>query len=262
MGEPEDLVSRFLAEGTDPRSLVVRVLVAAQKSGQGLTAEEIVNFLEESFGAFQQKQSRPQWAWDRARLTEALNSLRSNGLVEADGEGVYHLTALGRLAGEAGVEVESIIRLVGAFSTVMPESINDPTLIAATQLTVELDDMLFPINKRSTLKEPQTWAAEIQRQGVPHGILRAMQRFVREDNQATLRAKKAVACLLWITDRPLAEIEEILTQFGGKFDGAAGPVRGVRARTCDLLPTVARVAEVLHPGLNLSERVSRLLGPA
>jgi helicase len=259
MGEPEDLVSRFLAEGTDPRSLVVRVLVAAQKLGQGLNAQEMVNFLEESFGAFQQKQARPQWSWDRARLTEALNSLRSHGLIEADGEGIYHLTALGRLAGEAGVEVESIIRLVGAFGAITPESINDPTLIAATQLTVELDNMLFPINKRSTLKEPQTWSAEIQRQGVPYGILRAMQRSVREDNQATLRAKKTVACLLWITDRPLAEIEEILTQFGGKFDGAAGPVRGVRARTCDLLPTVARVAEVLHPGLDLRERVARLL---
>ncbi len=259
MGKPEDLLSRFLAEGTDPRSLVVRVLVAAQKSGQGLSAQGIVNFLEESFGAFQQQQARPQWAWDRARLSEALDSLHSHGLIEANVEDVYHLTALGRLAGEAGVEVESIIRLVGAFSTVAPESINDPALIAATQLTVELDGVLFPINKRSTQKEPQTWTAEIQRQGVPYGILRAMQRSVREDNQPTLRAKKAVACLLWITDRPLAEIEEILTQFGRKFDGAAGPIRSVRARTCDILPTVARVAEIIHPGLDLGQRIARLL---
>jgi replicative superfamily II helicase len=259
LGKPEDLVSRFLAEGTDPRSLLIRVLVAAQKSHLGLSAEEIVSFLEESFGAFQQKQLRPNWGWDRARLMEALNSLRSHKLVEASTEGVYHLTPLGRLAGEAGVEVESIVRLVQAFTAVTPESINDPALIAATQLTVELDDVLFPINKKSTLKEPQTWASEIQRQGVPYGIMSALQRSVREKSQPILRAKKAVACLLWITDRPLAEIEGILTQFGGAFGGAAGPVRSVRARTCDLLPTVTRVAEILHPNLDLGHRLSRLL---
>ncbi len=259
LGKSEDLVSRFLAEGTDPRSLLIRVLVAAQKSHLGLSAEEIVSFLEESFGAFQQKQLRPNWGWDLARLMEALNSLRSHKLVEATADGVYHLTPLGRLAGEAGVEVESIVRLVQAFTAVTPESINDPALIAATQLTVELDDVLFPINKKSTLKEPQTWASEIQRQGVPYGIMSALQRSVREKSQPILRAKKAVACLLWITDRPLAEIEGILTQFGGAFGGAAGPVRSVRARTCDLLPTVARVAEILHPNLDMGYRLSRLL---
>jgi helicase len=50
-----------------------------------------------------------------------------------------------------------------------------------------------------------------------------------------------------------------MTQFGGAPGGAAGPVRAVASRTSDLLPTVTRVAELLHPGLNVSERQSRLL---
>jgi ATP-dependent DNA helicase len=94
---------------------------------------------------------------------------------------------------------------------------------------------------------------------VPPSIIGAMSRSIREEIQATLRAKKAVACLLWITERPLAEIENILTQFGGKLDGAAGPIRGLRSRTCDLLPVVSRVAELVHPGLELGERMNRLL---
>lgn len=49
-----------------------------------------------------------------------------------------------------------------------------------------------------------------------------------------------------------------LTQFGGAFGGAAGPIRSVTSRTCDLLSTAARVAEILHPGLDLSDRISRL----
>ena len=52
--------------------------------------------------------------------------------------------------------------------------------------------------------------------------------------------------------------EDSRTQFGGAFGGAAGPVRGVAARTCDLLPTAARVAEILHPTLDLKDRVGRL----
>jgi hypothetical protein len=74
-----------------------------------------------------------------------------------------------------------------------------------------------------------------------------------------LRAKKAVACLLWLTDKPLSQIEKLLIQSGRRLDGAAGPIRSVRARTCDLLPVAARVAEILHPSLNLGKRVARLL---
>ena len=74
-----------------------------------------------------------------------------------------------------------------------------------------------------------------------------------------MRAKKATACLLFITRRPLANIETSLTQFGGAPSGAAGPIRNVASRTCDLLPTVIRVAEILHPTLELGERQTRLL---
>src|SRR5690349_2378062 len=48
-------------------------------------------------------------------------------------------------------------------------------------------------------------------------------------------------------------------QYGKTFDGVAGPLRSVASRTCDLLLAVTRVAELLHPGLDLSERCSRLL---
>ena len=36
-------------------------------------------------------------------------------------------------------------------------------------------------------------------------------------------------------------------------------MRSVRSRTCDVLPTVTKVAELLNPGLDLAPRVSRLL---
>lgn len=152
-----------------------------------------------------------------------------------------------------------MIRLVSAFTPLSPAEITDPVLITATQLTAELDESLFPMNKKSTQKEPQTWFGALGRQGIPPSLLNTLRRYLKDENTGTMRAKKAAACLFWISPTPMAEIERALTQHGGAFDGAAGPVRSVSARTCDLLPAVARVATFLHPGLDLTERLPRLL---
>lgn len=118
--------------------------------------------------------------------------------------------------------------------------------------------MLFPINKKSTQKEPQLWPNELAGQGVTWPLLEALHRDAVDAHQPTLRAKKAVACLLFVSGRPMNEVERVLTQFGGGFGGAAGPIRAVAGRTCDLMPVAARVAEILHPNLDLGHRVGRL----
>lgn len=262
LGIPEDLQSRFLANDIDPRSVILRVLVATQsvsRTSQGMTAEEIANFLENSFGAHQQRQRDARWTWDRARVLAAVESLKRHALLETDAENRYHVTPLGRFPGESGVEVETVIRVVGALRGLRPDQITDPTLLAVTQVCKELDNVLFPINRRSKNKEPGMWFGELSRQGIPRSVTSALQANVEDQVQATLRAKKAVACLLWITDRPLNQIEDTLTQFGGKFDGAAGPIRSLRSRTSDLLPVVANIAELLHSGLDLEQRTHGLL---
>jgi helicase len=257
LASPEDLHSNFLADNTDPRSLIVRVLVAA--GSVGLLSENIVQFLEESFGVFQKKSIDASWAWDKPQLMQALKELRTHKLVEQDKDGLYHLTQLGRLAGESGIEVESIIRVVSGLTGVSPADISDPTLITLTQITKELDQVYFPLNRRSTHKEPETWKREISGQGVAAQVMQAISSSAEDAFQPTLRAKKAVACLLYITDTPLTEIEDTMTQFGGGLNGAAGPIKSVISRTCDILPTIASVAALINPDLDLDNRVRRLL---
>lgn len=266
-GAPEDLVSQFLDDGTDPRSLIVRVLVAARaaaKAGNstadsGISADDIVDFLEASFGAFQAVQRFGQWEWSRSDLVNAIADLKRHGLVEVNQDGTYILTSLGRVAGETATEVGSIVRLVDCMAPLRPHEISDPALITAIQTTFEVDQVHFPINKRSTQKEPQAWLGELRNQGIPSHILNQLGRNRKEPHQDTLRAKKAVACLLFVSGKAMNEIETILTQFGGAFDGAAGPMRAIAARTCDLLPAAARVAQILHPGLELADRIGRLV---
>ena len=90
-------------------------------------------------------------------------------------------------------------------------------------------------------------------------ILDRLQQYMSETTQFTARAKKAVACLYYVAGISMEEIENSMGQFGGAFDGAAGPIRSVTARTCDVLPMIARAAEVLHPGIDLQQRTARLL---
>lgn len=250
---PEDLISHFLADGTDLRSLVLRVI--ASSPGHRMEAEAIADFLEESFAAFRQSQQATTWKWDRSAIKSGIEDLKSHGLVETT-EGLLTLTPLGRLAGEAGVQVETIVRLVEALRPT--SDFNEATLIAATQLTVELDEIFFPLNKKSTQKEPQAWHGELTRQRVANFVLSAMSRFVIDRHAPTLRKKKAVACLLWMSAAPLEQIEQVLMQHT-LGNSAAGPVRAVAARVVDILPVVADVAQILHPEIDLSQRVAALL---
>ncbi len=259
-GIPEDLTSRFIGDDTDPRTLILRVLAGAQRAGiKGVPQEDITDFLEGSFGAYLRKHKTSTWNWDRPQIAAALAELAHHRLVESPDNNHYHLTPLGRFAGQAGVEVESIIRLVDVLSPLVTADITDPTLIVAAQIMVELDQQYFPINNKGAQKESQSWFLELRRQSIPASVLNSLHRSVTSANLAAVRAKRAVACLLWVSDCAMSDIESTLTRHGRKFDGAAGPVRGVSARTGDMLPTVAKVATILHPDLDLDFRLARLV---
>src|SRR5579872_1370464 len=75
----------------------------------------------------------------------------------------------------------------------------------------------------------------------------------------TLRSKKASACLLWMSTSPRQDLERLFTKHIGIVRTAAGPIQQVASRTCDLLPTVGTVAEILHPGLELRDQLDALL---
>lgn len=263
LGTPEDLKSQFFTRGTDSRSLIIRALVTSKRSTKnelsGMEANDIIDFIECSFGAYQLSQQTPGWKWERATLTQSLDNLEKHKLIAKDERNRYRLTELGWLAGQGGIEVASIIALVDAFSVVNPAEINDPTLIAAAQLTVEVDEVYCPVNARGPQKELSSWSGELVNQNIARNIIHRLINSVGDPKQAAARCKKIVACLLWISSKSLEEIEDVLTRHGGRFDGIAGPVRGITARTHDVLAIVARVAEIVHPTLKLQDRAAKLM---
>ena len=257
-GKPEALRSRFLDDSTDPRSLIVRMLAAsAGIASEGLPSDEIATLLESSFGAFQQRQRQSSWVWSRIALTRALAELVRHGLVSADASGRHKLTELGNIAGQTGLEVGSVVRLVAALRHLRPEDITDPVLIAAVQHTLELDAVNVPLNKK-TPKEAQTWLRVLRNQGIIETVLSLFGAEMRELHEQGARAKRAVAALAFIGGEAMNAIEKMMQAHGGGFDGSAGPIRGIAGRTCDVIGTAGRIGTMLHPGLELGARVERL----
>jgi len=253
---PENLVSRFLS--ADVRTLIIRFLVAAGRAVAGVPGDDIIEFLESSFGVLQRRQAG-QGGWDRPSLERALDNLARHGLVERAEGGQFGLTDLGRLAGASAVEVETLIRAVDCLRALRVPEVTDPALIAIVQTSAELDGVFFPLNRKSKHKEPQHWANELRGQGVSQTILARFGRNIGDPVGETVRAKKAVACLYYISGMGMEQIEGAMGQFGGAFDGSAGPIRNVTSRTCDVLPMIASAAEILHAGIDLHGRTERLL---
>jgi helicase len=194
---------------------------------------------------------------DPREIAKCLDNLKTNQLLTKNPANRYQLTALGRLAGESGVEVESVIRMSSMINALSASEVSDPLLIVLCQLSTELNDIYVPINSKGATKEMNSWKNELQGQGISYFVLSALGQNL-DDRTAASRYKKATACLFWIGNSSMSDIENTMTRHGGRFDGFSGPMRSAASRTRDLIPVAARIAEIFNPGLELGERIEKL----
>ena len=158
---------------------------------------------------------------------------------------------------ESGLAVRSAVTVAGAFRRLHPEQLNRATLITAAQLTAELDDMRLTVNAKGVQREIGTFADELRRQRTAQGILDALGQYAPSNVVLAARAKKAVACLLWMNGMPAAQLERLVMQHY-KDRSAIGPVRAVAARTQDVIGPIIDMAAVSHPTADLA-RLGELL---
>ncbi|MDX1870683.1 DEAD/DEAH box helicase [Mycolicibacterium sp. 120266] len=244
-GDLEPLRSQLVPDG-DPRTLMLRVVAQFQgESGQSVTDDDVIGFLDSSLAAQQAREGGGQ-QWTRDQLTYGFDQLVDARLIEADADG-YRLTSLGRFAGESGVHVDSIIRLSSALSGVDIAGLKSTTIIAAAQLTVEVDGMYIPISGRKNNPEPQIWPGTLARQEVDRVPLRALQQTARDTATVVRRAKKAMSAIYFINGVEMSTLEASLNQHVWGRPAMAGVVRTVADRTRDLLPAVGAVLAELYP---------------
>jgi helicase len=252
-GEPEALLSRFADQ--EPLSLICRVLATANAARtDGLTEPDLLAFIQSTFASHQQRQVlAPE------EITDAINRLGGAGLIESLGDR-YRLTPLGRAAGELGIQVESVVRIARALRGLSSSDLPPRVLLAAAQVSEELDDVLFPIHKRS-IQERQRWQNAAHQQQLPSSVMRELNS-AKSDAIVTARCKKLASVLMWIEGVELGRLEASLLQHL-PGDNAAGPIRATAERTRDLIGVVARIAALVtagepHSGDDLDDLALRL----
>lgn len=131
-------------------------------------------------------------------------------------------------------------------------------MIAAAQVTRELDEVYFPFAKKAKFTEHQRWPQELAHQQVAPQVMNMLRIGGSDQLAGMVRAKKAMACLLYASNMPLARVEQHLMQHQ-LGDGAAGPIRAVADRTRDLIPAVVRVFAFLHPEIAVGTVAERTM---
>jgi len=258
LGKPEDISSRFFDQHTDLRSLIIRVIALGQKDmHSGVLIEDVIRFLECSFGAFQQKKQYGSFTFDLKDLQSALYDLKSHNLVAHTSDGHIQLTELGFLAGESAVSVVSIIRFIDCLSRLNKDEIGELELLVTCQVSEELDNVYMAINQKS-IKERNKWPNELHNQGVADTLIRSLNLDAEDQKTITMRTKKSTATIAYISDMALEDIEAFLVTHMRK-DPIAGAIRQTADRACDVLPTVAQIAEYLYPNNMISNKIDLLL---
>ncbi len=235
---PEPLASRFLDE--DPLLLVLRVLAIAEASKlPALSEGEVLDFIQKCFGMHQHRaRSILGRSPSEDSIRGAIARLASAGLVETV-EGGVRLTELGRVAGELGAKVETVVRAAQLVRQCGASILDAAAIVATVQTFVELEEQWIPANSKS-VKEKARWLGEVRGARLPGAIQSSL-----TNHEASLqRCKRFVAAMRWIEGVEMDAIERELLQHH-REDDAAGAIRSVAERTRDFVPVLGRIVQAL-----------------
>ena len=247
-GALEPVLSQLLDSGTDPRTVLLRALVAL---GGSASLDDLVGLVDSSFAVWQMTAGHKTRAgWTSADLGRHAQELLNAGFLDHDPDGAVAVTELGRFAGESGIEVPSLIRLSHVMGRLSQIGVAD--LVTLAQVTDELDENRIYTHPKS-IKERARWPQFLVREGVQRTIVNSLN--VGGGN-ATMRAKRAAAALLYISATPIRDAEVHLLQHV-RENSASGAIRTIAGRSRDVLDAVATVA-TLRAGLDCADIADEL----
>ncbi len=100
-------------------------------------------------------------------------------------------------------------------------------------------------------------ASSTSRTSDPRQVIATLRSIAADEAEYTVRCKKNASTLMWIQDVNLRSLEtSLLRHLPG--ENAAGSIRAVAERTRDLIPAVARIAELLKGGHSFASAVDAL----
>lgn len=259
-GSPEDVHSCLLHNDVDTYTLLLRVvsIASTRTDSGGITERDAIAVLSNSFASHQMRLSGRDDPFNVRRVTAVLTELRGQGFIDEAPDKTLSLSPLGRLVATSALTVQSSLNVSRVLRSIRSDELNRATLVTAAQMTEEVDQVLFPINFRGHKTEMRTFASELYRQGASGSAVQSLSYAAHnEPSRPARRAKKAVACLLWMGGVPAAQFEPALMRHMKDRD-AVGPVRAVASRVRDVIDTVIGIAQETHPEADLG-RLAELL---
>lgn len=164
-----------------------------------------------TLASHQMRLSGAEDPFEHSVVVSALEELRDQGFIRESPEQALALSPLGRLVARSGLSVRSAIKVARVFRGVTADELNRATLITAAQLTDEVDQVVFPLNYKGHRTEMSTFGGQLQQQLVAGAAIQALYDVpFDKPHLAALRAKKAVACLLWTRGVPATDLEPAL----------------------------------------------------
>lgn len=252
-GSLEGVRSAFLGQQPDVDTAVLHTvaITTARAEGHDVVADDVVRVLAQSLATHQARLSveHHRDAFEPARIGHALEKLLSAQFVEETSGGRVRLTRLGAVVARGGMRFRSAWSLSRALRVVPPDQVSAVTLLAALQLTAELEELGVPLASRQHRADTVERVSFLAHYGVASVVLDAL--LAPDERAAAMRIARTVVLLLWINGKPTREIERYLAG-GLAAKHVIGSVRTVAARAHDLIETVIGIAGVLHPAASLA----------
>jgi replicative superfamily II helicase len=240
---PPDRPLSVLLDEPQLTSVLLRVIAVLQSPGRQVKWKDVLAFLARSFAAHQIRVANPAGVVPQEPLRNALDTLMDLGLLQP-ANGVLELTALGDVVSRGSLEVRSVSQVVKVLRTLDPAEVTAEVLIAVAQLTVELDACARLGDGGRKSKAPLHFTQRVRELGLPTSVMDA----VSHGSAGLERCKRVIACLRWVRNVPLPQIENGLASASW---ADAGPVRQVVLRTRDVIETVIDAAAQVHPDVDL-----------
>jgi helicase len=253
-GTPEDIHSTLLGDEVDLYTVVLRVAaIASARSDDGSVAvADMVGVLASSLAAHQARLNGGGEAFDPAAINGVVDELQRVQFLEVVASDRTRLTPLGELVAGSALRVASAVRVVDALRQVPAQQLNSQSLLAISQVTSELDATRLTVNARGIRPELNTFLNGLHQRNVAPAVVDALTYNVPDQIAVAARAKKAVACMLWVGGVPMSQIEQFVMQHY-RDRNASGPVAAVVSRTHDIIETIISIAGLVNPTADLDE---------
>lgn len=257
-GQPEDVESTLLGHDVDLYTVVLRVAAIASNRSDDGSAEvgDLIAILANSLAAHQARLRGSGDAFDLIELGAVVDELRDASFMESVGSSRIKPTSLGLVVAGSALSVQSAVRVANVLRRLESRHVHRDTILALAQTTAELDAYRLIVNAKGIQKELQTFVGELSAR-VPAAVVRNYEVGATDPLVMAARAKKAVACMLWVNAVPMAQIEQTIMKHCRDWN-ASGPISGVIARTRDVVETIMAIAIELHPAAPLADLIEFL----